>query len=121
MAISRTQGVVAISSQSVAAGGSVQSAAVTMGNTNFMAGVYGTITNGASAPTTPMRIALEVNNGSGWVDTGYGAVGGIQVSTAYPFSFQVPITAFQWRINALGHAGNAVTVVGYYDLLVTPQ
>ena len=122
MPIDRTQGTTAISSQSVSAGSSVQSSTVTMLDTNFLAGVYGTITNGATGPTLPMRVALEVTrDGTNWTDTGMGFTGGVANSAVFGFYFEIPYPISAWRLNAGSHTGQAVTVAAYYDLVVTPQ
>jgi len=123
MPIDRTAGTVAISSQSVSAGSSVQSSSVTMLDTNFAATVYGRITNGATGPTIPMRVALEVtpDGGTTWIDTGLGFSGGGANSGVFQFSFDVPFPIGTWRVNAGSHTGQAVTVAAWYDLVVTPQ
>lgn len=97
------------SAQTVAVGSDVPSTnpgAISSGSGGV---ISGTITNGATAPTSPCTVELQISSdGTTWrtidkVGTGTGA------STAYDFAFDVPENIVNVRLLYTGVAGTAVT------------
>lgn len=90
-------------------------------DTNLGAIVYGKITNGATGPTLPARVSLQISRDgtNDFIDTGLGCTGGTANNGTFDFAIQVPIEAAYWRLSITGNTGQSVTISAWYDLLVS--
>lgn len=92
-----------------ASGATTNSSSINL-TTYYGAYITAQVTNGATAPTTPCTVTIQVGpDGTTWFDAVAGS-SGLTNSAVYPFSFEIPIGVMYARVKFSGHTAQSVTV-----------
>jgi hypothetical protein len=115
-----------LTSQSIAAGGTKASPAITVPSLDYTTYSYPalltlSVANGASAPGAALQLQVQTSgDGTNWRDYGAPMAGDTTASSSYSWSFEMSRSTMYVRVVPYGNTTNAVTASAEMQVLVTP-